>query len=117
MDVGTLLFTWLNGKKVGSDSYGNSYYRSRRRPRYGRERRWVMFNGAPEASKIPPEWHAWLHHMSDEPLPEAAKTYPWAKPHIPNLSGTPFAYRPKGHDLRGGKRQRTTGDYEPWTPS
>lgn len=117
MDVGTVLHTWLTGKKVGSDSYGNKYYRSRRRPLYGRERRWVMFNGQAEASKIPPEWHAWLHHMVDEPLTEAAAAYSWQKPHVPNLSGTALAYRPKGHDLSGGKRVRAAGDYEPWTPN
>ncbi len=117
MDVGTLLHTWLNGKKAGVDSYGNRYYRSRKHPLYGRERRWVMFKGRPEASKIPPEWHAWLHHIVDEPLTETATAYPWQKPHLPNMSGTPFAYRPKGHDLAGGKRARTTGDYEPWTPN
>lgn len=117
MDVGTLLYTWLNGKKVGVDSYGNRYYRSKKEPLYGRERRWVMFKGRPEASKIPPEWHAWLHHIVDEPLTDEAKAYPWQKPHLPNMSGTPFAYRPKGHDLAGGKRPRAVGDYEPWTPN
>ena len=30
--------------------------------------------------------------------------YPWQKPHQPNLTGTPLAYRPPGSVLRGGER-------------
>lgn len=113
--VGTWLYTLLFGERVGTDSFGNRYYRNRRAPRYGRERRWVVYKGLVEASKVPPEWHAWLHHTTDAPLTDV-KPRPWQKPHLPNLSGTAFAYRPKGHDLSGGKRQSSPGDYEPWTP-
>ncbi|MCX7932481.1 MAG: NADH:ubiquinone oxidoreductase subunit NDUFA12, partial [Rhodovarius sp.] len=34
----------------------------------------------------------------------------------PNLTGTPFAWRPRGHDYAGGRRRSTGGDYEAWTP-
>lgn len=117
--IGTLIYTWLCGEGVGNDAFGNCYYRSRKasHKRNGRERRWVIYKGIDEASKVPPEWHAWLHHISEAPLiafPQKAR--PWQKPHLPNLTGTPFAYRPKGHELRGGKRPHSTGDYEPWTP-
>jgi NADH:ubiquinone oxidoreductase subunit len=117
--IGTLIYTWLCGERVGTDALGNRYYRSRneRHKRNGRERRWVVYKGVDEASKVPPEWHAWLHHISEVPLTElAAKARPWQKPHLPNLTGTPYAYRPKGHELRGGKRPNAPGDYEPWTP-
>ena len=116
MDLGTILFTWLRGEKVGTDAFGNRYYRNRRLQRYGRERRWVLYKGEAEASKAPPEWQSWLHHMVDEPLTDASKRWPWQKDHVPNLSGTPYAYLPKGHERRGGKRAHATGDYEPWTP-
>ena len=117
MTLGTQIFTWICGQYVGSDGSGNRYYRTRRMRRYGREKRWVLFKGTPEASKIPPEWHAWLHHMVQQPLAEqAAKAAPWQKPHLPNLSGTPLAYLPRGHELKQGQRARATGDYEPWTP-
>jgi NADH:ubiquinone oxidoreductase subunit len=117
MNIGTWLHTVLHGEHVGTDEFGNRYYRSRKRKRYGREERWVAYDGIVEASKVPAEWHAWLHHMADAPLTETVKRrWPWQKPHQPNLSGTPFAYRPKGHDLAGGRRPATTGDYEPWVP-
>lgn len=114
--IGTLLKTWVAGSKVGEDGFGNRYYRGRGRRGYKRERRWVLYKGAPEASKVPPEWHAWLHHTTDEPL-DTADRHPWQKEHIPNLTGTRAAYVPPGSVLRGGKRRRNTGDYEPWTPS
>lgn len=121
---GTRLFTWLKGQLVGTDQFGNRYYRERAaRPlkRGGgiesRERRWVLYNGEVEASRVPPEWHGWLHHtVAEPPRPGGAKKYPWEKEHLPNLTGTDLAYRPPGSVLRGGHRAAATGDYEPWTP-
>lgn len=120
--IGTRILTWLRGELVGRDDYGNSYYRLKGgKPqrlgggRFSRERRWVIYRGVPEASKVPPEWHAWLHHVVDE-APGARQKYTWEKPHQPNLTGTPAAYRPHGSVLRGGHRVHATGDYEPWSP-
>ena len=84
-------------------------------PALGFERRWVIYQGEPEGSKVPPEWHAWLHHTVDE-VPGAWPHYPWQKPHQPNMTGTPLAYHPRGSVLLGGHRARATGDYEPWSP-
>jgi len=117
--IGTLIYTWLSGERVGTDAQGNRYYRSRggRRKRNGREQRWVLYRGIDEASKVPPEWHAWLHHISEAPLTESAsRAKPWQKEHAPNLTGTAWAYRPQGHELRGGRRAQSPGDYEPWMP-
>jgi NADH:ubiquinone oxidoreductase subunit len=40
----------------------------------------------------------------------------WEKDYVPNLTGTPSAYRPAGALERGGVRAAATGDYEAWTP-
>jgi NADH:ubiquinone oxidoreductase subunit len=115
MDLGTRLFTWLRGARVGADGSGNVYYEEKR-PRTGlRRRRWVAYAGPVEASVVPPEWHSWLHYTTDAPLPDTSRR-PWQKPHEPNVTGTPASYRPPGHDYRGGVRARATGDYEAWTP-
>jgi NADH:ubiquinone oxidoreductase subunit len=120
--IGTRLLTWLRGELVGSDRYGNTYYRLKRdKPsgrgggRFSRERRWVIYKGEPEGSKVPPEWHAWLHHTVNE-VPSDRPRYSWEKEHQPNMTGTPLAYHPQGSVLLGGHRARATGDYEPWTP-
>jgi NADH:ubiquinone oxidoreductase subunit len=124
MSLGTILFTWLRGALVGTDSFGNRYYREKgTKPlvRGGgmesRERRWVLYKGTAEASKVPPEWHGWLHHSAKAPPdPGAQPRRPWQKEHLPNLTGTRLAYRPPGSVLRGGHRPAATGDYEPWMP-
>ena len=97
--LGTRLLTWLRGELVGTDDYGNRYYRLKGdKPqrlgggRFSRERRWVMYKGEPEGSKVPPEWHAWLHHTVDEvPEPRHALSVGKAAPaepdrHAPGLS-------------------------------
>lgn len=117
MHIRTWIYTLINGAPVGVDEFGNRYYRGKGRKLHGRERRWVVYKGKAEASKVPPEWHAWLHHTVDEPLTESAATArPWQKPHLPNLTGTTGAYRPAGHDRKGGQRAAATGDYEAWKP-
>ena len=117
MSLGTRIFTWLHGTYVGSDSQGNRYYRGRPIGGRTRERRWVIYAGEPEASRVPPDWHGWLHGLLAEPPTSAPlPQYPWQQEHLPNLTGTDLAYRPPGHTLAGGKRAPATGDYQPWTP-
>ena len=108
----TTFGTWLKGEKVGSDALGNVYYRSKKG-----DRRWVIYQGSNDASRVPPEWYAWLHRMiddlPDEGLPPAPR---FLKPATPNMTGTPLAYRPSGALERGGRRAAASGDYEAWTP-
>ncbi|MFL1464132.1 NADH-ubiquinone oxidoreductase subunit NDUFA12 family protein [Roseococcus sp. DSY-14] len=110
-----LLHARLTGRKVGTDSLGNAYFESRRVvPTYNRTRRFVVLAKGMDSSAVPPEWHAWLHHTTAAPLERP--DYPWLLPHQPNRTGTALAYRPKGHEYRGGQRAPTGGDYEAWTP-
>jgi NADH:ubiquinone oxidoreductase subunit len=110
------LYSALSGRKIGADRFGNVYFEAKRKlPVYGRSRRWVIYAGAAEATTVPPEWHAWLHHTTDAPLSET-KRYAWQQEHQPNLTGTPAAYRPPGHDYVGGRQRSNGGDYEAWTP-
>jgi len=117
---GTQLWTWRFGELVGQDEQGNRYYRTKGGkidPTLGFERRWVVYNGLAEASRIPPSWHGWMHHTVDvAPTEEAYAPREWEKPHVPNMTGTPLAYRPSGSTLASGRRPKATGDYQPWTP-
>src|SRR4051795_5951100 len=117
---GTQLWTWRFGELVGTDEQGNHYYRTKGRkidPTLGFERRWVIYNGVAEASRVPPSWHGWLHHTVDiAPTEQSYTPREWEKPHVPNLTGTPLAYRPSGSTLASGRRPAATGDYQPWTP-
>lgn len=110
--IGTLLDSWRNGEKVGEDSLGNRYFRERKGAR-----RWVIYNGSNDASRVPPEWHGWLHRTFDE-LPDAALPAPraWQADPEANLTGTSAAYLPAGALERGGRRAAASGDYEAWRP-
>jgi NADH:ubiquinone oxidoreductase subunit len=110
---GLVLHTLRAGAHIGKDGLGNHYYEERR-ANGRRARRWVVYAGVTESSTVAPEWHSWLHYLTNEPLPETNRQ-PWQKPHQANLTGTPAGYRPAGHDYAGGKRARTTADYEAWT--
>lgn len=114
--LGTRFSTWRFGAKVGEDEQGNIYYEGGTNSD-GQTRRWVIYNGVSEASRIPPGWHAWIHHRSDTPPSKEDYTpWPWQKPFEPNLTGTPLAYHPPGAMIGGGHRPQVTGDYDAWTP-
>ena len=115
--IGTRLYTAFFGRFMGTDELGNRYYETRHRTSHGRARRWVLFGKADDASLVPPGWHAWLHYnRAEPPSSQPLVVQRWEKPHRPNMTGTAAAYRPPGHDLSGGKREKATGDYEPWRP-
>jgi len=108
--LNTQFYTWRKGVRVGEDNEGNIFYRNA-----DDTRRWVMFNGEAEASRVSPDWHGWLHHTyreppTDRPLPRKA----WEKPHQENLTGTALAYAPAGSIRRAEPAKRS--DYEAWSP-
>ena len=112
----TAISTRWTGVKVGEDSLGNVYYRSKKGGRDS-ERRWVIYKGSNDASLIPPDWYAWMHRMIDDVPDEALPPPPkFLKAATGNRTGTPDAYRPSGALERGGQRAAASGDYEAWTP-
>lgn len=117
--IGTRLFTWWNGERVGRDMFGNRYYKEKGKATgpVGRARRWVVYKGKPEASKVPAAWHIWLHYTTDNlPVQQKLEKNNWQEEHLPNLTGTDFAYRPGGAINKVGLRQKGSGDYEAWKP-
>ncbi|HET8611606.1 MAG TPA: NADH:ubiquinone oxidoreductase subunit NDUFA12 [Sphingomonas sp.] len=114
---GTWLFTKRKGHKVGEDPFGNVYYEGGTDV-HGRPRRWVMYAGSNDSSRVPPEWHGWLHNTFEQTPDKALPPpRPWQAPPKPNMTGTHDAYRPAGALEAGGKRAAATGDYEAWSPN
>ena len=117
--IGIRFTAWRRGRLIGEDDFGNRYYEAKdNRDSYdARKRRWVIYNGYAEATRVPPSWHGWLHHTVDvAPTEEHYTPREWEQPHVPNMTGTPNAYRPSGSTLASGRRPKATGDYQPWTP-
>jgi NADH:ubiquinone oxidoreductase subunit len=110
--IGTSLYSARNGVSVGEDEMGNRYFRSK-----DGKRRWVIYNGPNDASRVPPEWHGWLHGTFDgEPesyLPPKRKFEAAAGV---NSTGSEAAYLPSGAQQKGGRRAAATGDYQAWSP-
>lgn len=119
---GTSFTLWRRGaRQVGEDEQGNRYFEEARPSLPGsdntRPRRWVVYHGVAEPSRVPPDWHGWLHHTFEEPPTVAPlKRQGWEKAHLPNMTGTPLAYHPKGSLALPDGPGKVDSDYEAWTP-
>ncbi len=113
---GTRLTIWNQGRFVGKDDFGNRYYEQKKGEGFlGKPRRWVTYTDLAEPSKVPADWHGWLHHTWDEtPQDRPLAHKHWEKPHQENLTGTALAYAPAGSIRREHPADR--GDYEAWSP-
>jgi len=110
------LRSWLIGKKIGVDQFGNRYYQTRDHWLFRylfQNRRWVIFNGYREASKVPAQWFGWLHYNQKSPPNTNNPLYGWQKPHCQNMTGSSAAYRPPLYSLQKDQKK----DYQPWSPT
>ncbi len=108
--LNTQLYTWRKGIRVGEDAEGNVFYHSQ-----DGAKRWVIYNGEAEPSRVSPDWHGWLHHTFKEAPTDRPLTHKtWEKPHQENLTGTAMAYAPAGSIRRAEPEPRR--DYEAWSP-
>ncbi|WP_037502330.1 NADH:ubiquinone oxidoreductase subunit NDUFA12 [Sphingomonas jaspsi] len=110
---GTTFFSRRHGEEMGRDDAGNIYFQHRKDP----TRRWVIYDGNNDSSRVPPGWNAWLRGTIDE-IPEKSlpPRRPFEQAPQPNLTGTERTYRPSGSLARSGRRAPATGDYEAWKP-
>ena len=117
MTIGTKIYTWIYGKYVGEDEFGNRYYCNSENFEDSSAKRWVIFKGEIEASKIPPHWHAWLHKTINIPPINYSHKYSWQKNIEPNLTGTSKAYFPNSQSLNKLKNfKKIEIEYEKWKP-
>ena len=104
--VGTFIYTLFVGKLAGRDQYGNKYYSN------SKGKRWVIYKGNIESSKIPPEWHSWIHFLSIKKPSDTQKKFSWQKEHQENLTGTEKAYKPEGS--LASENKKDIKKYETW---
>ena len=100
--LGTRIQTILFGKFVGKDSFGNKYYKNKN------DKRWVIYNGEIDATKIPDNWYSWIHHTRNkiENLHQLKK-YEWQKQHLFNQTGTEKSYHPNKKNNEIGKKYKS----------
>lgn len=110
------VFIWVvtqfQGKHVGTDYLGNRYFTGKPRKNYKYERRWVLYVKGEETSQVPPEWHGWLHHQTDELPSNDNKSFrrKWQKPHKPNITGTNKAWNREAYATDNNNY------YKAWSP-
>ena len=100
--LGTRIQTILFGKFVGKDSFGNKYYKNKN------DKRWVIYNGEIDATKISDDWYSWIHHTKNkiENLHQLKK-YEWQKQHLFNQTGTDQSYHPNKKNNEIGKKYKS----------
>ena len=106
--VGTFIYTLFTGKLIGRDQFGNKYYSN------SKERRWVIYKDNIESSKIPPDWHSWIHFLKINKPSNEGKKFLWQKQYEENLTGTDRAYKPEGSLSSSLKKNMKI--YEIWKP-
>jgi len=117
MSFGTDLYTFFYGNFVGVDSQKNKYYCNSKNFKDAEAKRWVIFNGDIEASKIPSHWHSWLHKTTDIPPIDYKHKYKWQKNHQENMTGTDQAYYPDSHPLsKSYNPDQIKNEYDSWKP-
>tara|TARA_B110000014_G_C19846381_1_gene438651 strand:- start:88 stop:456 length:369 start_codon:yes stop_codon:yes gene_type:complete len=104
--LGTFVYTTLFGKFVGSDEFGNRYYNN------SSGKRWVIYKSTVESTKIPAEWHSWIHFLTTSKPVNNLNKYNWQKKHSENLTGTSKAYKPAGSLSADSKKNIKS--YETW---
>ena len=106
--LGTFIYTFFTGKLSGKDEFGNKYYSN------SEGRRWVIYKNSIESSKIPPEWHSWIHFINRNVPSNNEKKFSWQKQHQENLTGTKKAHRPEGSLFSSLKKNMKK--YDVWKP-
>ena len=86
--LGTFLKTLFFGKYMGSDEFGNKYYKSKK------NERWVIYAKNIEATKITSDWYLWIHHTTDKVPDNKESKYSWQKKHLEKQTGTNNSYKP-----------------------
>ena len=100
---GTYLKTLFSGKFVGSDQYGNKYYKSKN------DERWVIYSSNVEATKITSDWYLWIHHTIDKIPENNIPKFNWQKKHLENQTGTINSHKPVKI-----RRKNIRKNYETW---
>ena len=116
MSLSTLLYTWVFGKFVKKYKINVLIGHKRKNLSNIDFKRWVIFNGKIEATKVPPHWHAWLHKTIEDPPLNYSHKYFWQKNHEENLTGTEKAYYPDEHPLSKANNKVKKSEYESWSP-
>ena len=105
--IGTKIYTKFFGNFVGSDEYGNNYFKSS-----DGTKRWINYKGICDASTISPSWYSWLHKTTNK-VPSLEKNNLLKKNIKDNYT---FTEKSKKYHPNNSKNHLIFNDYESWKP-
>ena len=88
--LGTTIYTYFFGVKVGEDDRGNTYFISKHKP----YKKWVLYNHNNDPTNLPVIWQFWLTSKEKNMPKIDEKEYHWQKDRDPNPTGTQASYHP-----------------------
>ena len=90
-NIGTVLYSLLNGKKVGEDNQGNKFYVHKK----NKKKRWVLYKKQIDPTNLEVEWQIWLTETyKDKEIIINKSSLKWQKSKKGNLTGTLASYHP-----------------------
>ena len=73
-----------------------------------KKKRWIIYKGEIDASKISNEWFSWIHFTKNKmEINKNVKKYSWQKPHSSNKTGTSESYHPNKNNDEIKKKYST----------
>ena len=90
-NIGTILYSLLNGKKIGEDNQGNKFYIHKK----NNKKKWVLYKKQIDPTNLEIEWHIGLTTTTkDKEIVINKPSFKWQKNKKSNLTGTIDSYHP-----------------------
>ena len=112
-NIGTILYSFLKGKKVGQDKIGNKFYVHKN----NENKKWVLYKYIVDPTSLDVKWQIWLTTAnSNAPLSIEENNFKWQKDKQPNLTGTINSYHPKININKSKKDIKNENKNSTWSP-
>ena len=90
-NIGTILYSLLNGKEIGRDQEGNKFYIHKK----NKKKRWVLYKKKIDPTSLEVEWQTWLTEtIFNEEKIRNDTNFKWQKSKKGNATGTADSYHP-----------------------
>ena len=112
-NIGTILYSFLNGKKVGEDNQGNKFFIHKK----NKKKRWVLYKKKVDPTTLEVRWQIWLTEIDkDKEITINNPNFKWQKDKKANLTGTQDAYHPRRNLEEKKMYDDKKNKYSVWKP-
>ena len=111
-NIGTILYSFFKGKKIGQDKAGNKFYVHKK----NKNKKWVLYKYNIDPTSLTVKWQVWLTNKNNELLVNEENSFKWQKNKQPNVTGTINSYHPKGNIDKRNKNIMKENKNSIWDP-